>query len=159
MAASSDAYVVKWQVQEGTLLVPMPTTAAGTFVDTTSISVFAAFPQNYLANVRPGDEVEMVLDAHPGAIFRGNVDTIIPASGGGQLTTSGEIPSAAKATSVGLFAVKIHFNSDADPRALSMGSGGTAAIYTDRGKPVHVISKVTLRMKKWLLYVLPSAAG
>jgi len=75
------------------------------------------------------------------------------------LTTSGEIPSAAKATSVGLFAVKIHFNSDADPRALSMGSGGTAAIYTDRGKPVHVISKVTLRMKKWLLYVLPSAAG
>jgi len=40
-----------------------------------------------------------------------------------------------------------------------MGSGGTAAIYTDRGKPVHVISKVTLRMKKWLLYVLPSAAG
>jgi len=159
MTAPSDGYVVNWQVQEGTMLVPMPTAAAGTFVDTSSISVFAAFPQNYLANVRPGDEVEMVLDAHPGAIFRGNVDTIIPASGGGQLTTSGEIPSAAKTMSVGLFAVKIHFNSDADPRALSMGSGGTAAIYTDRGKPVHVISKVTLRMKKWLLYVLPSAAG
>jgi hypothetical protein len=38
-----------------------------------------------------------------------------------------------------------------------MGSGGTAAIYTDTGKPVHIISKVALRMKKWLLYVLPSA--
>ena len=30
------------------------------------------------------------------------------------------------------------------------------AISTDRGKPVHVISKVAIRMKKWLLYVLPT---
>jgi hypothetical protein len=30
------------------------------------------------------------------------------------------------------------------------------AIYTNYGKPVHIISKVALRMKKWLLYVLPS---
>jgi len=64
--------------------------------------------------------------------------------------------SGAKATSIGMFAVKIRFDSDADPQTLSMGSGGTAAIYTNKGKPVHIISKVALRMKKWLLYVLPS---
>jgi multidrug resistance efflux pump len=157
MTAPSNGYVVNWQVQEGTMLVPMPSAAAGTFVATSSIYAFAAFPQNYLANARPEDEVEMVLDAHPGTIFRGRVENVIPASGGGQVTTSGEIPSAAEATSSGLFAVKIRFDSDADPRALSMGSGGTAAIYTNRGKPVHIISKVALRMKKWLLYVVPSA--
>ena len=100
--------------------------------------------------------MEMVLDAYPGTIFRGRVDTVIPASGGGQVAPTGEIPSAAKATSVGLFAVKIRFDADADPLALSMGSGGTAAIYTNKGKPVHIISKVALRMKKWLLYVVPS---
>ena len=157
MTAPSDGYVVNWQVQEGTMLVPMPTAAAGTFIDTTSISVMAAFPQNYLTNVRPGDEVELVLDAYPGRVFKGSVDSVIPASGGGQLTTSGEIPSAAKATSIGMFAVKIAFDGDADRQALSMGSGGTAAIYTNKGKPVHIISKVALRMKKWLLYVMPSA--
>jgi multidrug resistance efflux pump len=139
------------------MLVPRPVSAAGTFVDTSSISVIAAFPQNYLTNVRPGDRVEMVLDVHPGTIFRGRVDTVIPASGGGQLTTSGEIPSAAKATSNGLFAVKTRFESNADPQTLAMGSGGTVAIYTNKGKPVHIISKVALRMKKWLLYVVPSA--
>jgi len=156
MTAPSDGYVVNWEVQEGTMLVPRPTAAAGTFVDTSSISVFAAFPQNYLTNVRPGDEVELVLDAHPGRVFKGSVDSVIPASGGGQLAPSGEIPSAAKATSVGMFAVKIHFDSDADLQTLSMGSGGTASIYTNKGKPVHIISKVALRMKKWLLYVVPS---
>jgi multidrug resistance efflux pump len=126
MTAPSDGYVVNWQVQEGTMLVPMPSAVAGTFVDTSSVNAFAAFPQNYLTNVRPGDEVEMVLDAYPGTIFRGRVDTVIPASGGGQLITTGEIPSATKATSVGLFAVKIQFNDDAGPRALSMGSGGNS---------------------------------
>jgi multidrug resistance efflux pump len=84
MTAPSDGYVVTWQVQEGTMLVPMRTAAAGTFVDTTSISVLAAFPQNYLTNVRSGDEVELVLDAHPGQVFKGSVDTVVPASGGGQ---------------------------------------------------------------------------
>ena len=52
--------------------------------------------------------------------------------------------------------MKILFDSDADPRTLAMGSGGVAAIYTDRGKPVHIISKLALRMKKWLLYGVPS---
>jgi membrane fusion protein (multidrug efflux system) len=37
-----------------------------------------------------------------------------------------------------------------------LGAGGTVAIYTDHGKPVHIISKVAIRMKKWLLYVLPT---
>jgi membrane fusion protein (multidrug efflux system) len=156
MTAPSDGYVVNWQVREGTMLLPNRVAAAGTFVDTSSIDVIAAFPQSFLTNVRPGNEVELVLDSRLGVVFKGRVDAVIPASGGGQLTTSGEIPGAAQATSSGLFAVKILFDSDADPRALAMGSGGVAAIYTDRGKPVHIISKVALRMKKWLMYVVPS---
>jgi hypothetical protein len=41
-------------------------------------------------------------------------------------------------------------------RDLTIGSGGAVAIYTDRGMPVHIVSRVAIRMKKWLLYVLPS---
>jgi hypothetical protein len=40
-----------------------------------------------------------------------------------------------------------------------IGAGDLAAavaIYTNTGKPVHIISKVAIRMKKWLLYVVPS---
>jgi membrane fusion protein, multidrug efflux system len=154
MIAPSDGYVVNWQVQVGTMLAPVPIAAAGTFVDTSSIQVFALFPQNYLTNVKPGDDVEMVLDPYPGRLFTGKVDTIIPATGGGQLTPSGDIPSAAKST--GAWAVKIVFDDQAVARRLSVGSGGAAAIYTRVGKPTHIISKVTMRMKKWLLFVMPS---
>src|SRR5262245_39878395 len=156
MLAPADGYVVNWQVQVGTMLVPVPIAAAGTFVDTSSIQVLALFPQNYLTNVRPDDEVEMVLDPYPGRLFTGKVDAIIPAAGGGQLTPTGNIPSTVRST--GAWAVKILFDNRTVAQQLSIGSGGSAAIYTSVGKPMHIISKVTMRMKKWLLYVLPSIA-
>jgi hypothetical protein len=37
-----------------------------------------------------------------------------------------------------------------------LGASGAVAFSTDVGKPVHTISKVAIRMKKWLLYVQPS---
>jgi membrane fusion protein, multidrug efflux system len=156
MTAPGDGYVTNWQVQIGTMLVPMPLAAAGTFVNVSDTAVAAVFPQNWLANVEPGDEVEMVLNPYPGQLFLGKVDYIIPATGGGQFTTSGTIPNAARIGSDGLYAVRINFSDNTVARKLSLGSGGSAAIYTNKGNATHVISKVAIRMKKWLLYVMPS---
>jgi multidrug resistance efflux pump len=154
MLAPSDGYVVNWQVQDGTMLVSMPMAPAGTFINTTETTIAASFPQNYLMNVEPGDEVELVLNTYPGRLFKGKVDMVIPATGEGQFSPSGQIPLASKVGSQGLLAVKIRLTEETPE--LALGVGGTVAIYTKVGKPVHVISKVALRMKKWLLYVVPS---
>jgi multidrug resistance efflux pump len=156
VTAPDDGYVVNWQVQVGTMLVPAPIAPAGTFIVTSDIGVAAVFPQNWLSNVQPGDDVEMVLNPYPGRLFLGKVDYIISATGGGQFTTSGTIHNAARIGSDGLYAVRIKFTDDAIARKLSLGSGGSAVIYTHVGKATHVISKVAIRMKKWLLYVMPS---
>ncbi len=156
MFAPADGYVVNWQVQEGTMLVPMPLAAAGTFIDTSDTTIAAVLPQNYLMNVKPGNEVELILDPYPGRLFKAKVDTVIEATGEGQYTTSGNIPIAAKVGSYGMLAVKIRLTGEDQSTEIPLGAGGTVAIYTDKGKPVHIISKVTIRMKKWLLYVIPS---
>jgi multidrug resistance efflux pump len=156
MYAPSDGFVVNWQVQEGTMLVPMPLAAAGTFINTGNIAIGAAFPQNYLDNVKPGDEVELVLDPYPGRLFKGKVDNVIQATGSGQFKPSGDIPFAAQVGSSGVLAVKISLTGEDASTEVPLGAGGTVAIYTDKGKPVHIISKVAIRMKKWLLYVIPS---
>ncbi len=155
MLAPADGYVVNWQVQDGTMIVPAPIAAAGTFISTAETSVVAAFPQNYLPNVRAGDPVEVVLDPYPGRIFQGEVESVITATGEGQFAPSGTIPDASRVGSQGLLAVKIRLTGEPPPN-LPLGAGGDVAIYTDHGKPVHIISKVALRMKKWLLYVMPT---
>ena len=156
ITAPADGYVVNWVVQEGTMLVPMPLTAAGTFICTSETAVIASFPQNYLTNVRRGDEVEVVLSPYPGRLFRGEVDAVITATGEGQFDPSGTIPQASRIGSQGLLAVKIRLTGEPPPN-LPLGAGGTAAIYTAYGEPVHIISKVAIRMQKWLLYVFPSS--
>ncbi|MBI3410250.1 MAG: HlyD family secretion protein [Planctomycetes bacterium] len=156
MYAPADGYVVNWQVQEGTMLVPMPMAAAGTFVNTSQTFIAASFPQNYLVNVRPGDPVELILDPFPGRLFNAEVEEVIPATGEGQFAPSGQIPEASKVGSQGLFAVKIRLKGDSAVPQLPLGAGGTVAIYTTEIKPVHIITKVVIRMKKWLQYVIPS---
>jgi membrane fusion protein (multidrug efflux system) len=156
MLAPADGYVVNWQVQDGTMIVPAPAAAAGTFISTADTYIAASFPQNYLPHVQPGNEVEVILDPYPGRLFKAKVDTVIPATGEGQFAPSGKVPDASQVGSQGLLAVKIRLVDDAPPANLPLGAGGTVAIYTDDGKPVHIISKVVIRMKKWLLYVVPS---
>jgi multidrug resistance efflux pump len=154
--APSDGFVVNWQVQEGTMLVPMPMAAAGTFIDTSQTSIVAALPQNYLVNVKPGNQVEMIFDTYPGRLFKGEIENVIQATGEGQYSPGGNIPYAARVGSAGVLAVKIRLTGEDRSTELALGTGGTVAIYTDYGKPVHIVSKVVIRMKKWLLYVLPS---
>jgi multidrug resistance efflux pump len=156
MLAPADGFVVDWQVQEGTMLQPSRVVAAGTFINSVDTFIVAVFPQNYLVNVKSGDQVELVLDPYPGRLFKGKVDTVIQATGEGQFAPGRNIPDAAKIGSMGLLAVKILLTGDDRATEVPLGAGGTVAIYTDRGKPVHIISKVAIRMKKWLLYVLPT---
>jgi multidrug resistance efflux pump len=128
MLAPGDGYVVNWQVQDGTMLVPMPMAPAGTFINTSETFVAASFPQNHLMNVEPGDDVELIINTFPGRLFKAKVDTVIPASGDGQYDPSGQIPLASKVGSQGLLAVKIRLAEDTP--ALPLGAGGTVAIYT-----------------------------
>jgi membrane fusion protein (multidrug efflux system) len=55
-----------------------------------------------------------------------------------------------------MLVVKIRVIDDDPSLQLPLGAGGAVAIYTDSGKLVHVVSKVAIRMKRWLLYVVPS---
>lgn len=156
MLAPADGYVVAWAVQEGTMLVPMPLTAAGTFINTEETIIAASFHQNWLMNVEPSNDVELVLAPFPGRLFTGKVENVVPATGEGQYDPSKSIPLASQVGSQGYLAVKIHLDEEQPMPEFPLGAGGTVAIYTDHGSPVHIISKVAIRMKKWLLYVIPS---
>jgi multidrug resistance efflux pump len=154
MYAPADGYIFDWVVQEGSMLVPYTLAAAGIYINTEETNVIASFPQNYLMNVEPGDEVELIFDPYPGRLFKGTVDFIIPVTGEGEFLPNKQIPYAAKIGSYGMLAVKITL-SDPDIK-LPMGAGGDVAIYTKYVKPLQIFSRVTIRMKKWMMFVKPT---
>ncbi len=153
--APADGFVTNWQVREGTMAVTLPFAPVGTFIDTSEAFVVATFAQNVLLNVKAGDRAELVFKSHPGKVFAGQVVTVIQASGEGQFTTSGQLASASSIHSAGKFAVKLKLDDDSISDSLAIGATGAAAIYTDAGAPFHIISKVTVRIKAWMYYLLP----
>lgn len=156
--APTDGFVANWQIREGTHVVSAPIAAAGAFIDTSETAIVATFPAGILVNVRPGQDVELAVKNRPGRLFHGKVDTIIEASGEGQWTTSGKLPSAAAVGSPGFLAVKILLNPDEPANELVMGMPCSVAIYSDWAKSFQIISKVTVRMQKWA-YFLPIPDG
>ena len=152
--APADGFVTNWEIRVGTFVVPMPMASVGSFVDTTETFIVAPFSAQTLIHVKPGQEVEMAFKSQPGRLFRGTVANVIQATGEGQFTTGGKLPSAASIGSPGYLAVKIRPDEGEPTELLEMGSPGVVAIYTDWGKPFAMISKVAVRMKKWL-YFLP----
>ncbi len=152
--APSDGFITDWQIQEGTWVTDVRASAAGTFIDTSDTYVVASFPAEELIHVQPSQEVEMAFNSKPGRLFTGKVENVIEATGEGQFKPGGTLPSAATIGSYGMLAVKIRFDDAQAAHELPLGAAGTVAIYSDWGKPFDIISKVTLRMKKWL-YFLP----
>jgi membrane fusion protein (multidrug efflux system) len=150
--APADGYIMNWQAVEGTMTTTIITSAQGTFMDMSETAIAAVFPQNLLKNVKKGDTVEIAFKSLPGQIAAGKIDAVLEYTGEGQLTPEATLPVAADVGSKGFLVVRILLDDEELAKELPLGGAGTTAIYTQVGKPFHVISKIALRMKAWIYY-------
>jgi multidrug resistance efflux pump len=156
--APRSGYAYNVQVRPGTYVANIPIAASMTFVSDEVRAVLASFSQSAGRHVQVGDAAEVVFSRVPGRVFNGTVKDTMSASGSAQLAPSGELPIFTGAPATARFPVRIDLD-DSDAGALvPQGAGGTVAVFTQRGKPVHIITKVVMRMQAWLAY-LTSPSG
>jgi multidrug resistance efflux pump len=149
-----DCYVVNLQLRPGGFLSALAVQPVMTLVETTG-SVVALFSQNELHQVAPGNEAEFTLNTHPGRIVKAKVDSVIWATGAGQLPPSGTLPMTGVLTSPPQhFAVKFDIAEKDKELFMAPGAAGAAAIYTERGHAIHIIRKVILRVGALLNYLV-----
>jgi multidrug resistance efflux pump len=150
--APVDGTVVNLELQPG--LVVRPGEPVLTLVENPHGMVVVTLPQEYLSFIEPGNTVEVALDMYPGKMLRGKVDAIVWATGQGQLTAAGTIPTAMQKKPAGRFGVKVLID-EADPKdfRLPAGAHGAAAIDTDHGKAFSAVRKVIIRWYTWLNYI------
>jgi multidrug resistance efflux pump len=145
--------VVDWQIREGTPVARWRFTAGGTVMDFADTAVGAIFPQNLLTNVRAGNKVEIAFMRRPGQVVPGKVEAVVKYTGEGQMVPSAKLPSAASIGSKGCLFVRIRLEDERLAREVPLGGSGSVAIYTDSGKPFHIITKIVIRMKGWMNYL------
>ena len=149
-----DCYVINLQLRPGGFVAGLPLAPVMTLVETDG-SVVALFHQNELHQVAPGNEAEFALETLPGRIVKGRVDSVIWASGAGQMPASGTIPMTGVLTAPPQrFAVKFDLAERDRELFLAAGAAGAAAIYTEHGAAVHIIRKVIVRVGSYLNFLV-----
>jgi len=150
-----DCYVINLQLRPGAFVAGIPFNAVMTLVEVEG-QVVALFQQNELHQVQPGDEAEFSLNTTPGKIIKAKVDSVIWATGTGQLPASGTVPMTGVLTApANRFAVKFDIAERDRAAFLAPGAAGDAAIYTQHLGAIHILRKVILRVGAKLNYIIP----
>jgi multidrug resistance efflux pump len=153
VTAPSDGYVVNLQLRPGNVVTTVPAASPMAFVSNDLNMVLASFSQSSIRKIAAGDVAEVVFNNIPGQVFAGTVARTVALGSQAQLAASGQLPSLTGQPATDRWAVVVELDDKEFAEQLPQGAGGTMAIYTQKGKPVHVISKVALRMNAWLGYL------
>jgi len=156
--APSDGYVVNRQIRPGTRVTTIPAGAPMTFVSTDNTQILASLSQSAVRHVKVDDTVEVVFASLPGKVFTGKILAIAEATGDAQLAPSGLIPTFTGQPIIGRRPIRISLDDEATLKEMGQGAQTFVAIYTQKGKPFHAITKVVVRMQAWLGF-LTNPAG
>jgi len=152
--APYEGYVFNLQLRPGNYVTTVPMASSMSFVSTEMRSVLASFSQSAIRYIKVGDEAEMVFAARPGKVYTGKVIRIVRGSGTSQMAASGQMLVMTGQPEMSRWPVAIELGNAADAEELPQSAGATlTAIYTEKGKPLHIISKVTMRISAWTGYL------
>jgi len=153
--AAGPGFVTQVSLRPGMYAIPAQLRTAMLFVNTgeRDQELGAAFQQNSLQRVKPGDEAEVAFDAVPGRVFKAKVRVVVDAIAAGQLRTSAGLVEPETKETAGRVLAIIDVTDDMSGYTIPMGSTAQVAIYTEHWHHVSLIRKILLRMRSWQNYV------
>jgi multidrug resistance efflux pump len=154
--ASADGYVINMQLRVGSTASAFAGLPVMSFVENGQW-VVALYTQNELRNIEPGNEAEIALRTYPNRIIKCTVDSIVWATGTGQLPFGGALAQPGSPPMLNKYAVKLALDGKDKDLFLAAGAVGNGAIYTNSGQMIHIIRKVMMRVGTkldWLILKL-----
>jgi multidrug resistance efflux pump len=149
-----DCYVINLALRPGAFVAGLPFNPVMSLVEADG-QVVALYHQNELHQIEPGNYAEFTLKTNPGRVVRAKVDSIIWATGAGQMQQSGTIPmTGVLAAPPNRFAVKFNVEEADKPLLIAAGAAGHAAVYTNHGKMIHIVRMVILRVGAYTDYLV-----
>ena len=144
-------YVYNLQLRLGNYVTSVPMASSMSFVSDERHVIIASFSQSAIRYISVGDAAEIVLRSRPGKVYAAKITRIIKASGTAQLTASSQMITLTGQPENSRWAVLMELDDSAEAESIPQSAGASIiAVYTQKGKPVHVISKVVMRMNAWM---------
>ncbi len=156
--APANGRVANLALRPGVRATQFATMPVMSFIEEDDPWVIAFFRQNELRYVEPGNEAEIFVETYPGRIIKCKVDSILWATAQGQMPISGNLPNTQPiAAPEQRIAVRLIVEPRDREIFLAAGARGAGAIYTEKGKLLHIIRKVFVRVSTkmdWFVFKL-----
>jgi multidrug resistance efflux pump len=156
--APANGRVANLALRPGVRATQFATMPVMSFIEEDDPWVLAFFHQNELRYVEPGNEAEIFVETYPGRIIKCTVDSILWATAQGQMPISGNLPNTQPiAAPEQRIAVRLLVEPRDREIFLAAGARGAGAIYTDKGKIIHIVRKVFVRVSTkmdWFVFKL-----
>ena len=128
-----------------------------TFIEVNDVWIKASLRENSLANIHPGDQVDIALDIAPGRIFTGRVSSVgfaVSYEKGGKV---GDLPTVETKTGwlrqAQRFPVYIRFDDDSSKGLRRYGGQADVQFYTGNHWVINSLGWLWIRLQSWLSYV------
>ena len=151
--APTKGYVINLQLRPGSFVGSTGLSAALAFISKDSTEIVASFSQSAIRRIQRGDPVEITFPHMPGEVFPGKVADVVKFSASAQMQASGTLPSDWAGAPPDPWAIRATLDDAELAEELPQGTAGSMAVFTNGGKPVHVISKVVMRMNAWMAFL------
>jgi len=154
--AAADGYAINMQLRVGSTASAFAGLPVMSFVENEQW-VIALYTQNELRNIEPGNEAEITLRTYPNRIIKCKVDSIVWATGTGQLPFGGALTQPGSPPMLNKYAVKLSLDGKDKDLFLAAGAVGHGAIYTEHVEMIQILRKIFLRVSTkldWLILKL-----
>lgn len=156
--APANGRVANLALRPGVRTTQFATRPVMSFIEDDDQWILAFFGQNELRYVEPGNEAEIFVKTHPGRIIKCKVDSILWATAQGQMPISGDLLNTAPVVAPEQrIAVRLLVEPKDKEIFLAAGARGQGTIYTEKGKFLHIIRKVFVRVSTkidWFVFKL-----
>ena len=156
--APANGRVANLALRPGVRATQFATMPVMSFIEEDEPWLLAFYRQNELRYVEAGDEAEIYMMQYPGRIIKCTVDSILWATAQGQMPISGNLQNTLPITAPEQrIAVRLVLAPKEQQLFLAAGARGGGAIYTEKGKMIHIVRKVFLRVSAkldWFVWKL-----
>jgi len=153
--APTDGFATQVALRPGMYVVPAPLRPVVVFVNQGPHDnlLGAAFQQNSLQRVHPGDAAEVAFDAMPGRVFRAKVTQVLDVIAAGQFQATGVLQDFASTTLNDRAVAQIDLLDDISEYQIPLGSAAQVAILTEHAEHLALLRRILLRMRSWVSYI------
>jgi multidrug resistance efflux pump len=123
------------------------------FIVASELTIVGMFPQNGFRTIKPGAEVQLVLENDPGRLHSATVTAIPEGVGQGQIAVSGTLARTSAIGGASAFPAEISIPTSVERSGLRLGISGTATVYAKDAGVIGIIAWALLWVRAYTAYL------